>query len=237
MSSVYVVCWIFLETFQTYFCMQADSVEPDQTDLEEQSDLGSHCLQKWQADDKAESCCDWQFKGNMHSRISWWRRQGNDHPKEHEEFIGNPLTHPWHPYSPHHPQKQSEDVQYLQAFKGALKPANETTDKFCHNRESAMNPMNGEWPLNWFHELACYVAAQTCPAIMMVTNWLREIISVQMNTILTNWLHKISLLLMNTILTKWLHEISSVANECHAYELTLYIAQDKFHANECHTYE
>ena len=32
--------------------------------LEEQSDLGPHCLQKWllksQADD---SCCDWQFKG------------------------------------------------------------------------------------------------------------------------------------------------------------------------------
>ena len=36
--------------------------------LEEQSDLGPHCLQKWllksQADDKADdSCCDWQFKG------------------------------------------------------------------------------------------------------------------------------------------------------------------------------
>ena len=28
MSSVYVVCWIFL---QTYFCIQANSVDPDQT--------------------------------------------------------------------------------------------------------------------------------------------------------------------------------------------------------------
>ena len=37
MSSVYVVCWFFLQTFQTYFCMQANSVDPDQT---EQSDLG-----------------------------------------------------------------------------------------------------------------------------------------------------------------------------------------------------
>ena len=31
MPSVYVVCWIFLLTFQTYFCMQANSVDPDQT--------------------------------------------------------------------------------------------------------------------------------------------------------------------------------------------------------------
>ena len=29
--SVYVVCWIFLQTFQTYFCIQANSVDPDQT--------------------------------------------------------------------------------------------------------------------------------------------------------------------------------------------------------------
>ena len=60
MSSAYVVCWIFLQTFQTYFCIQANSVE--------QSDLGPHCLQKWllksQADDKADhNCCDWRFKG------------------------------------------------------------------------------------------------------------------------------------------------------------------------------
>ena len=31
MSSVYVVCWIILQTFQTYFCIQANSVDPDQT--------------------------------------------------------------------------------------------------------------------------------------------------------------------------------------------------------------
>ena len=68
MLSVYVISWIFLQTFQTYFCTQANSVNPDQTVLEEQSDLGPHCLQKWllksQADDKADdNCCDWQFKG------------------------------------------------------------------------------------------------------------------------------------------------------------------------------
>ena len=68
MSSVYVVCWIFLQTFQTYFCIQANSVDPDQTAPLEQSDLGPDCLQKWllksQADDKADdNCCDWRFKG------------------------------------------------------------------------------------------------------------------------------------------------------------------------------
>ena len=31
MLSVYVVCWIFLQTFQNYFCIQANSVDPDQT--------------------------------------------------------------------------------------------------------------------------------------------------------------------------------------------------------------
>ena len=31
MPSVYVVCWIFLQTFQTYFCILANSVDPDQT--------------------------------------------------------------------------------------------------------------------------------------------------------------------------------------------------------------
>ena len=30
MSSVYVVCWIFLQPFQTCFCIQANSVDPDQ---------------------------------------------------------------------------------------------------------------------------------------------------------------------------------------------------------------
>ena len=28
---MYVVCWILLQTFQTYFCIQANSVDPDQT--------------------------------------------------------------------------------------------------------------------------------------------------------------------------------------------------------------
>ena len=30
MLSVFVICWIFLQTFQTYFCIQANSVDPDQ---------------------------------------------------------------------------------------------------------------------------------------------------------------------------------------------------------------
>ena len=68
MSSVYVVCWIFLQTFQTYFCKQANSADPDQIAPKEQSDLGPHRLQKWllnsQADDKADdNCCDWRFTG------------------------------------------------------------------------------------------------------------------------------------------------------------------------------
>ena len=31
MLSVYVIFWIFLQTFQTCFCIQANSVDPDQT--------------------------------------------------------------------------------------------------------------------------------------------------------------------------------------------------------------
>ena len=52
------------------FCIQANSVDPDQTAPKgkEQSDLGPHCLQKWllkpQADDKADdNSCDRRFKG------------------------------------------------------------------------------------------------------------------------------------------------------------------------------
>ena len=30
-ASVYVICCIFLQTFQTYFCIQANSVDLDQT--------------------------------------------------------------------------------------------------------------------------------------------------------------------------------------------------------------
>ena len=58
----------FLQTFQTYFCIQANSVDPDQTAPRGAVWSGLHCLQKWllksQADDKADNhCCDWQFKG------------------------------------------------------------------------------------------------------------------------------------------------------------------------------
>ena len=61
MSFVYVVCCVFLQTFQTCFCIQANNVDPDQI-----ADLGHHCLQKWllksQADDKADdNCFDWQL--------------------------------------------------------------------------------------------------------------------------------------------------------------------------------
>ena len=68
MSSVYVVCWIFLQTFQIFFAYRQTVWTQIRLLLEEQSDLGPHCLQKWllksQADDKADdSCCDWQFKG------------------------------------------------------------------------------------------------------------------------------------------------------------------------------
>ena len=67
MSSVFVVCWIFLQTFQTYFCIQANSVDPDQTAPRRAVWSGS-TLQKWllksQADDKADDdCSDRQFKG------------------------------------------------------------------------------------------------------------------------------------------------------------------------------
>ena len=60
MSSANVICWIFLQTFQTYFCIQANSVDPDQSG----STLFAKMTSKSQADDKADdNCCDWQFKG------------------------------------------------------------------------------------------------------------------------------------------------------------------------------
>ena len=63
MSSVYVVCWIFLQTFQTYFCIQANSVDPDQTAPRKAVWSGSTLFAKMtlksQADDKADNiCCD-----------------------------------------------------------------------------------------------------------------------------------------------------------------------------------
>ena len=68
MLSVYVVCWIFLQTFQTYFCMQANSVDPDQTAPSRAVWSGSTLFAKMTfkitADDKADNnCCDGQFKG------------------------------------------------------------------------------------------------------------------------------------------------------------------------------
>ena len=79
-TSENVVClyrWIFLQTFQTYFCIHSNSEDPDQTaprgansvDPDQTGAVwpGPHCLQKWllnsQADGKADdNCCDWQFK-------------------------------------------------------------------------------------------------------------------------------------------------------------------------------
>ena len=71
MSSVYVVCWIFLQTFQTFFFFAYRQTVWTliRLLLEGQSDLvGPHGLQKWllksQADDKADdNCCEWHFKG------------------------------------------------------------------------------------------------------------------------------------------------------------------------------
>ena len=66
MSSVYVVCWIVLQTFQTFFCIQANSVDPDQTAPKGAVWSGSTLLQKWllksQEDNKADNCWIWQFK-------------------------------------------------------------------------------------------------------------------------------------------------------------------------------
>ena len=67
MSSVYVVCWIFLQTFQTYFCIMANSVDPDLTARSSliwvhtvcKNDFWNH-KQMAKADD---NCYDWQFKG------------------------------------------------------------------------------------------------------------------------------------------------------------------------------
>ena len=66
MLSVYVVCWKFLQTFQAYFCIQANSVDPDQTARSSLIWVHTVCQNdlKSQADGKADNiCCDWQFKG------------------------------------------------------------------------------------------------------------------------------------------------------------------------------
>ena len=68
MLSVYVICWIFLQTFQIYFCIQANSVDPDQTAARGAVWSGSTLFAKMTfkitRDGKADdNCCDWQFKG------------------------------------------------------------------------------------------------------------------------------------------------------------------------------
>ena len=60
MSSVYVVCWTVLQTFQTYFCIQANSGGV----VWSGSTLFAKKWLKSQADDKADdNCCDLQFHG------------------------------------------------------------------------------------------------------------------------------------------------------------------------------
>ena len=78
MSSAYVVCCIFLQTFQTFAYRQTVWTQIRLL-LKEQSDLGPHCLPdqtaptmtfKEPAEDKADyNCCDWRFKGNMPFKI------------------------------------------------------------------------------------------------------------------------------------------------------------------------
>ena len=55
------------ETFRTYFSIQANSVDPDQTAPSSLIWVHTVCkkrLLKSQADDKPDdNCCDWQFKG------------------------------------------------------------------------------------------------------------------------------------------------------------------------------
>ena len=63
MASVYVVCRVFLQTFQTYFCIQANSVDPDQIAprgaVWSGFTLFEKRLLKSQTDDKAhDNCCD-----------------------------------------------------------------------------------------------------------------------------------------------------------------------------------
>ena len=67
MLSVYVVCWIFLQTFQTYFCMQANAVDPDQiapkgavwSESTLFAEMTFKITSRWQSND---NCCDWRFK-------------------------------------------------------------------------------------------------------------------------------------------------------------------------------
>ena len=47
MLSIYVVCWIFLQTFQNYFCLQANSMDPHQTAPRAAVWSGSTLFEKW----------------------------------------------------------------------------------------------------------------------------------------------------------------------------------------------
>ena len=60
--------------------------------LEEQSDLGLHCLHKWllksQADDKADNnCCDWQFKGYYGGAMSVFLYQPEHDKTSNKTFV------------------------------------------------------------------------------------------------------------------------------------------------------
>ena len=61
MLSVFVVCWIVLQTFQTYFCIQANSVDSDQTAprgaVWSWSTMFAKLLLKLKADGKADNNC------------------------------------------------------------------------------------------------------------------------------------------------------------------------------------
>ena len=80
MSSAEYSC----KLYQTYICIQANSVDPDQTAPKEQSDLGPHCLQKWllksQADEKADDNSYTKLHYTESFIISWlkWETTQND---------------------------------------------------------------------------------------------------------------------------------------------------------------
>ena len=78
----YVVCWIFLQNFQTYFLAYRQIVWTLIRLL-----LDPHCLQKWllksQADDKADgNCCDWQIMGYSTQYCIYPKRTGKDSPQQ-----------------------------------------------------------------------------------------------------------------------------------------------------------
>ena len=96
MSSVYVVCWIFLQIFETYFfCIQANNVDPDPLRaVWSGSKLFEEMLLKSQADDKADdNCCDWQFKVKKKKAFLI------NYPLS-RQFTWNAKSNPPHPHPP-----------------------------------------------------------------------------------------------------------------------------------------